>query len=182
MSLGEKREPRPGDLGYRGPIETWQLGYDAQKAINRQHSVEGAGAGAMDVAGGDSLFGGREIRTLWRTMRDSAFCIVGISPAAGTMSIGEGYVWGFTAGLKVNANTTVSVSGGTAEAPLFIYASGTVTPLAGTIASSAVVLASLPFGQENTWVCPLYRVHTADGLYIIMPVFHCPNLREHYGP
>lgn len=182
--LGEKSEAHPGDLGYRGPTQSWQLGYDQARKLARISDeprtvfVEGSGAsGGSGDNPGDTVH-----RGLWRNMRDSAFRIVSVAPATGILSIGEGYVWGFTSGLKVAANATVNASGGTEAAPLFVYASGAVTDLTGTIASTAVVLASLPFGQENVWVFPIYRVYAKDGLLRIMPVMYCPNLRTYYGP
>ena len=167
-------------LGYRGNPKPGDLGYDHLRRIGRIREGEQLEIGAVPEGVADSAFGGGLDNALWPNMADSAFRISAISPATHKITVGVGYVWAFTAGKEISA--VVVSAEGTVGAPHFIYASGSVVPLGGTIAAASAELASLPWGTANTWVLPLYRVYIASGFYRIMPVFHCPNIRTHYGP
>jgi len=117
-------------------------------------------------------------------MADSAFRIVSTSPKTKKITVGAGYVWGFSSGLAI-AQAEVTVAG-SVSTPEFVYAKGGVTTLSGAIQTESKTLAELnatEFGVENQWVCVLYRVYISTAkVFSIMPVFHCPNIRTHYGP
>ena len=82
-----------------------------------------------------------------------------------------------------SAATVVSV-GGTSAAKHYVYAYGTLNPLAISISPVSAVASSFPYHAVNQWKRPLYEVYVDSGTIVVNRIMHLGliDLTSFYGP